>query len=753
MVDLPSLSAVTLRDASIDVPQLCAYLQRETRDRPVVVITYSLKTKKPFVDVAEIEKAAGGKADVVVIPTADMTFAMTERLGKEAGVFNGACRVYPAGSAWLRNPRSVPLRMAKDGDAQQIKAIQKDILQDLAFELSQPAPQTARSRVQAGVKSGPAAGVIYSASGQPILMTPTEEPRQSNAVVQPSAGTNTQASGLTTKASQAASELGVSLVGLHSVATADDARRLAQLLLREARAFPVVVTSRAAGQDEAYVDAAKIAEELQGLAAVYEITRPGAAWTLTDELPDGASTYGGITRVYPPGPGWQRNPYQAEFFTAYSLTDRDSVTNAIISAGARSAARSGSYATAATAPAGAKQVSGEVQGVVAGRAMVRLEGGGMATIWPELTLDAVEPDRLFVKKMQVSGPLDPETKRIDVRHLLRSQDEMLSQYLPGITVPVRVDQVNRTNCLVELVPRVTVPIDATDITETPDLRLLMTRGETLLVAIVDHDVDSNTWLLSAKEADAEYVSPAANLLPGGPAWLDAPVYRDDDEESEELAPETGPSYDWDDLTTLIPEDLDQAKENIGGLYRELTQANRRLSRLEHENHNLEQQLKSAKTKLRDAQVSLGKTKGDTGLVLDGLFDDDADQMDFEIRVEWAQRIPSYDKASHPLPAKWSYGPDFFATLNAIDGIKRDKIVSVIVEVLTGLATQLDSRDVHQLRSGPGGDDPTRQTKDGETYWRVALQTGTSGARRLHYLKKNDGSIMLSSVRLHDDFRE
>jgi hypothetical protein len=37
--------------------------------------------------------------------------------------------------------------------------------------------------------------------------------------------------------------------------------------------------------------------------------------------------------------------------------------------------------------------------------------------------------------------------------------------------------------------------------------------------------------------------------------------------------------------------------------------------------------------------------------------------------------------------------------------------------------------------------------------RVALQQGTSGARRLHYLKKNDGTIELSSIRLHDDFRE
>ena len=41
---------------------------------------------------------------------------------------------------------------------------------------------------------------------------------------------------------------------------------------------------------------------------------------------------------------------------------------------------------------------------------------------------------------------------------------------------------------------------------------------------------------------------------------------------------------------------------------------------------------------------------------------------------------------------------------------------------------------------------------GETCWRVSLQVKTPSARRLHYWVCADGSIELSSVRLHDDYR-
>lgn len=76
----------------------------------------------------------------------------------------------------------------------------------------------------------------------------------------------------------------------------------------------------------------------------------------------------------------------------------------------------------------------------------------------------------------------------------------------------------------------------------------------------------------------------------------------------------------------------------------------------------------------------------------------------------------------------------------------------MVQVLTGRDAELVSRELHQLRTGMGGDDPPVTRTGGETCWRVSLQVKTPSARRLHYWMRNDGSIEFSSVRLHDDIR-
>lgn len=110
-----------------------------------------------------------------------------------------------------------------------------------------------------------------------------------------------------------------------------------------------------------------------------------------------------------------------------------------------------------------------------------------------------------------------------------------------------------------------------------------------------------------------------------------------------------------------------------------------------------------------------------------------------------------EKQTRPL-RPWTYGPAFFDTLARVQGIKRDKIIEVIVHVLTGRDAELASRELHQLRTGAGGDDAPVTRRGGETCWRVSLQVGTPSARRLHYWQRNDGSVELSSIRLHDDFR-
>lgn len=92
-MQLPSESAVTLRD-DWDVNDLASYLRRSQRSRITVVVSVPQQQAKPPVDVGELKRRLGSKADVVVVPAA-LTFKLTDALGRTGSVFGGAARMYP----------------------------------------------------------------------------------------------------------------------------------------------------------------------------------------------------------------------------------------------------------------------------------------------------------------------------------------------------------------------------------------------------------------------------------------------------------------------------------------------------------------------------------------------------------------------------------------------------------------------------------------------------------------------------------
>lgn len=60
------------------------------------------------------------------------------------------------------------------------------------------------------------------------------------------------------------------------------------------------------------------------------------------------------------------------------------------------------------------------------------------------------------------------------------------------------------------------------------------------------------------------------------------------------------------------------------------------------------------------------------------------------------------KRDKPLKRNWGYGPDFFTSLEAVQGVDREKVAHVMLEVVLGLDKELNSRGLHQLRTGEGG---------------------------------------------------
>ena len=233
-----------------------------------------------------------------------------------------------------------------------------------------------------------------------------------------------------------------------------------------------------------------------------------------------------------------------------------------------------------------------------------------------------------------------------------------------------------------------------------------------------------------------------SILVGGPPWLVTP------ETEPVVASNRAPGAAEAILASA--DDSDVAHE----LRREIQQLAQLLAQSKQQVADLTNQLEIGRTRRREVQRrSRADRKANDALQAEAdmsLFADEADQLTFEIRLAWARLMPASDKADWPLKT-WRYGDRFFATLREMQGVSRAKVVAVIVDALTGRDTELASRDLHMLRTGPGGDDPPRTRNGGETCWRSAIQINTPQARRLHYWKCNDGSIELASVRRHDDF--
>lgn len=110
------------------------------------------------------------------------------------------------------------------------------------------------------------------------------------------------------------------------------AREFAHHLLDPARQRPAVLVTRPSGSDRAWMDVTRIADEVQGVAAVYEMPTGKVTRAFSDELADFPRTecYGGAGRVYPTGLDWTNDVYQAPLHLVYSELEGSQATGRII---------------------------------------------------------------------------------------------------------------------------------------------------------------------------------------------------------------------------------------------------------------------------------------------------------------------------------------------------------------------------------------------------------------------------------------
>ncbi len=234
---------------------------------------------------------------------------------------------------------------------------------------------------------------------------------------------------------------------------------------------------------------------------------------------------------------------------------------------------------------------------------------------------------------------------------------------------------------------------------------------------------------------APTASPASGATPGRPSPLDLATRRSSASGSEGAA------------GRRLTEDLRAVERERDELARELHATLRRLESVEQELRELRPRLRAA---VKDADTARQLVvEARAAAAGQGLFDDPTEQFRHEVWLAWLRLVPNPQRGELPL-SDYSLGPEFLPSLEITEGIERSKVVEVVVELLTGLAGRKSARAVHAL--GEGRTSPQQTRHDGAKAWRCYLQSETASARRLHFWRLPGGSIELSRIVLHDDYR-
>lgn len=695
---------VSVRD-ELDVRTALAGVGTVDQLKVTVVVTSRQGVTVPDLDAARIAAQLGGEVRVVVVP-AHLTSVVNRLLGEDLAVRNGAARVYPIRQEG--QPYRSMVYLPGNRAAERVVAAARDALRSA-------------HTVPALSGHGASIGAVSAATASPLGL----------------------AGGL-----------------VDSPALAVE---LAHLLLNPGRDKPVALVTWPAGASGPRIDAAKVRAEVGGHADVVEMPTGVVSWQFSSALGyPGAECYGGAGRVYPVGTEWTTNLRLSPLRFAYTDSAGPAATDALIADALTASFRSGFAATATTARA---QVAGKVTGLVSGRGLVRLTGGTFATIWPELTVAGVTAEQLLTAGMTVHGTVDPDQGRLDVTAALRTADEALASYQPGVVVLGRVLARERALVVVEIFPDVQVAVPAEAAVDDPaagDLRNWFSDGEVVRARILARgDADGDGWELSLLSVDADPLVAAPALLPGGPAWLQPPPVLEpspdiEDEPADEVpivAIETPPTTGADQAAPPIEaEQLAAIVSERDAFARQLEEERKRVARLEGE-------VSTLRTKNRESRTLIGKQQKQLAGVESALADTEADraaylgaedQFRYEVALAIARRIPAAEKP-HLALAEYTLNEQFLGTLVGLEDQVRSKTVDVVVEVLTGRVYDMPGRETHQLRTGPAGS-PYLTRPDGATCWRAYLQHKTPQAKRLHFWMRTDGIIELSAVRKHDDFR-
>lgn len=139
--------------------ELAAALQRPGRSSPVVVISTPAGHDAPYVDPQRVLDDVAGLAEVVVIPTGDVSWAFSSGMPPDTQVYGGASRVYGTDLEWVHHPRRSPLHFAYSSD-EDVRVRDRLVSDVMRFAVRAGIVGSARSAPDAAPTAGKVLGVL-----------------------------------------------------------------------------------------------------------------------------------------------------------------------------------------------------------------------------------------------------------------------------------------------------------------------------------------------------------------------------------------------------------------------------------------------------------------------------------------------------------------------------------------------------------------------------------------------------------------
>jgi len=501
------------------------------------------------------------------------------------------------------------------------------------------------------------------------------------------------------------------------VLEAQDVGAWVRTLLHPDRERPVVAVTTQPGSSSTWIDPARLDAAIGDPADVVCLETGDATWAFAAALPPRLDVYGGAVRVWWPGLHTGSDPYDHRLFFLHSPVEAEAVFDRIVAA-VRSRAADRPRAEAAVVSATVHRIEGEE---------IWLDADGHVGVLRQADLPLADLARAvavgLILRVQPLRCGADGTWEFSARGLLPSPwERVLAELKIGDVVLGAVQNVVDYGAFVDLLPQVAGLVHKSEIdwTFVESVGDFVQMGQLVPVKLVAFDRDGRKIELSIKRALGTDPRELPSLVPDGPPFRWPEQAAAAPARAQEFVPAQ---------QELQPDDGMRAR--VRELEDELAAAAADRAQLAEQNRTLRLQAQELRRELRSAEDRHEALERRVASAADPLSSERAFLLG--VRQTYARMFEEGDRLQYPL-RRMRVGPEFLASLRALDGIDLDKVLEVCAQVAADKSHEIAAREVHQLRAGSRG---------AGTHVRADEQRPRSGTTRTTYSRPTIGSAYRS----------